>query len=524
MKCAYCGKNNRPGALVCKRCGIALPLAKPSDAPSPVQLVKVDESTESKTESGTGSIETGSVKKPGKKAAFIGTAVILAVLAAAALAIVIAVNSGSIILPSKNSYSVFDNSVFFGGEPFSPDASAVKSAVTDLDGSNAAVLTSDASLYSCVNGINTLIAKNVKGYSISAEGGCIVYSDESGLLWSFDCSAEAGAPVCISNDAVKPGFSVSPDGKTVLYSSEADSKLYANTNGKIREIGDGLVPIAVSNGAKHVYSYSPNDNSIYYTNSRGKTSFIRSNTAPEIFLNSRHDELVFSTYSGNGIVQTMISKAGGEAVEICNSNDVVRPVLPVSGVTIHDDSDPFDIVTCPFKSFDGKLFSGSKLVLYSSSKGAEVLEPNSIGSAAASDNYSTVFYTSEGALLKRVLSGAETAERVADECAAFTLSSNGRIVWYSDLGGVLHCMIGSIDKTIAVGVERFTAISSGRSAAFICSGSLYVNKGGSPTGTYPCEGADAADIYADASVLYYLSESEGWKVISELGKRIDLSK
>ena len=33
MKCAYCGKNNKDGALYCKRCGIGLPPSPPPGGP-----------------------------------------------------------------------------------------------------------------------------------------------------------------------------------------------------------------------------------------------------------------------------------------------------------------------------------------------------------------------------------------------------------------------------------------------------------------------------------------------------------
>lgn len=526
MKCAYCGKNNKAGALVCKRCGIALPLPPPENQSQTTTELQKTVEPASGGSTGTSFAEPSkkSGKKLSKKAGLVIALLIICVAAAAVISLVVVINSGNIVLPAVNGYVSYNDAVFYNGEQVIPDESGTVGGMIDLNGARAAVLTLSGNLYSCSKGENKLAAKKVESFCVSVDGRHIVYTDENDLLWSFDCKDSESAPVCICNNAVKTGYAVSPDGKSVLFAKATDSTLYAFIDGKLRTLEEGHVPVSISNGGKHIYSYCEADNSIYYFNARGKMAFVRSNLGTDIFLNSKHDEIVFSTNSGNGIIQTMISVRGGEAVELCNSDSAVYPVLPAYSITVPSAIEYFAIATCPFKTFDGKVFAGSKLVSYSKKTGAAELDNDHADHACASSNYKTVFYVANNKLLKRNISGSEPAQTVAGDCESFIISSNGKIVWYVDLGGVLHCVNGTNDNTIAVGVEKYRPTMNGKNAVFVCSGALYMNKGGRPGSTYSCGGYLAEDLLVAANDLFFRSEQNGWMKAETMGKSMDLSK
>lgn len=529
MKCAYCGKNNKPGAVVCKRCGVALPVPPPSNpgsSNSSVEDAQVVETGKVIDSRKTGGVASGKLKMSRKTAA-IGIAAIIGVIAAAVLVIVLIANSGSLVLHKTSSYFVNGSAVYYKGESIVPDSTGNAAAVSDLGGSRAAILSADGNLYACAKGQSTLAAKKVEKFCLSVNGNYLAYTDSDGLLWRYDCKDPSNAPVCIFNNAVKDGFAVSPDGGTVLFTRESDSVLCTFVNGKIKtyEGCTGHLPVAVSNGAKHIYSYSPDDNSVYYTNSRGKTSFLRSNLASEIFLNSKHDEIVFASNSGNMKLQTLISASGGEPVELCNSADVVQPVLPVSGCSMEGVVPNFTVVTCPFKTFSEKLFAGSGLVKYSKKTGVTVLLPDTILSARATDNYQTVFCTSSSGLSRIDLKAADSPVRITESCSSFSVSTNGKVIWYKDLGNILHYVKGSSDTEIAIGVEDFASTASGKVCAFMVSGSLYINKSGSASKSYPVEtGEFMKVIAADAANVYYLDGSNVWQKIGKTGKAVNLAK
>ena len=528
MKCAYCGKNNKPGALVCKRCGIALPLTPPSDQKSAAPAEKSESSSEQaqavKVDK-SGGVSSGKPKM-NRKAAAIGIASVVGVIAVAVLVIVLLANSGSLILHKNSGYFANGSALFYKGESVVPGIVGNAAAATDLSGKRAAVLCEDGTLYACEKGTNTLAAKNVEKFAFSVNGNYLAYTDSEGLLWRFDCKDLANAPVCIFNNAVKEGFAISPDGNSVLFTRDSDSALCVYIKGKIKayEGCEGHVPVSVSDGAKAVYSYSPDDNSLYYINAKGKKTQVRSTLIGEIYLNSKHDEIVFAFNSGNLKLQTLISCSGSEPVELCNAADAVRPVLPVSGFAMKDSVPGFDVYTCPFKTFGDKVFYGSQLVRYSKKTGVTVILPDTVSSARASDNYSSVFCVTGSGLSKIDMKAAESPVRVAESCAEFALSSNGKTIWYKDLGDTLHYVKKSKDTAIAGGVGDFAVTLSGKAAAFFVGGKLYVNKSGNPAKSAPVENASPTSIAADVSNLYYLDGASIWKKIDKTGKAENLIK
>ncbi|MBO4384626.1 MAG: hypothetical protein J5854_04320 [Clostridia bacterium] len=526
MKCSYCGKNNKPGAVVCKRCGIALPLdppaAKPfSDSTELVETGTVIDAEEVRMPDHDNDVKGRKVKLSKKTAAVMACAVLFAVLLTAVI-ILVAVNAGSIILPGNNSYTVTGDAVIYNGDAVRPDGELTLDAVSSFDGTKVALRVRGGSLYVCSKGAYRLVTGNAKEYTISSGGQYIVFIDDAGLLWSSDVKDESSAPICVSNDAVNSGFAVSPDGKSVLYVKRSDSTLYAYVNGKVREIGQGFEPVSISDGGKYIYCYRLADNSLYYVNKRDKQTFVRSNVNGEVFLNSRHDEIVFSADSGNGITATMVCVRGGEAKEILLSDGAVMPVLPVSARKILSPVSRFLIASCPVKSFDNKLFCGAKLLSYSFKTGAGILAADP-AAAKASDNYSKALYVSGGKLYAMNVKSGES-DKLADSCAEFTLSSNGRIVWYIDLDNSLHAIKSGSDQLIAHGVDSFTVLPSGREAAFLSGGSLYYNKSGKPAQSYVFEGIDAIATVSDARGHYYKTQDGVWKKLGTGGKRVNLSK
>ncbi|MCR5610889.1 MAG: hypothetical protein K6F68_03550 [Clostridiales bacterium] len=525
MKCAYCGKNNKPGALVCKRCGIALPVEPPagkpfSDSTDMVETGKVIDAEVVRTPDHDVS---GKKVRMSKKTAAVTACAVLFVALLAAVIILVAVNAGSIILPGNNSYTVYTDAVIFNGEAVRPDGALTLDAASSFDGTRVALKTTDGDLYVCSKGTYRLAARNVDEYTISSGGRYVIYSDGAGLLWSCDVKDASSAPVCITNDAANPSFAVSPDGKSVLFVKRSDSTLYAYVNGKLRAIGQGFEPVSISDGGKYIYCYRLADNSLYYVNKRDKQIFVRSNIGENISLNSRHDEIVFSADSGNGIVATMICVRGGDAKEILLSDSAAAPVMPVSAIKSVSPVSRFEVSSFPVKSFDNRLFYGSKLLSFSFRSGAKDLCSNAVSMAKASDNYGKVLYVTGGRLYSMSVRSGE-ADKLADSCSDFTLSANGRIVWYVDLGSSLHAIRSGSDQLIARNVQSFTVLPSGRQAAFIKDGSLCLNKNGRPGQTFVFEGFDAIATVSDARGHYYKTQDGIWKKLGAGGKRTDLSK
>ncbi|MCR5808557.1 MAG: hypothetical protein K6G56_03245 [Clostridiales bacterium] len=514
MKCAYCGKRNKPGAVTCTRCGIALP-------PSPPPEGKPEGEKPERAGEASGANEIEKRLNASKHPAAGLIAVIAAVLALAVLIICLA-TSGSLILPGKNAYSVCDGTAFWGGEPVAPNGVKTVAASTSANGRRAAVLCADGTLYTCRSGEDTAVAKGVVRFTVSGDGKRVLFVDESSLLWSYDCSKKDAAPVCLCSDAVNPDIVVSPDGKSVLVSKRGDSALYLIKGRKIKKLGENYLPVSVSDGGKHVFAFSVSENALYYINRKAKATFIRSNIETELFINSRHDEIVFSTNAGTGRVITMFCRAGKDPVELINGEGSVAPVMPVSGVADSEMFAYYIVTSCPMTTFKGKLFAGFGMVRLGK-KGAELIDPTPVNSPVATDDYGTVYYKIGSELFRRTIKSKKDGASLVEDCANFMISENGSVVWYRNHDGELRCRKGSKDTLIALGAGGFVIKPNGREALFEKDGFLFLNKGGRAKQTFTADGVKADAIFADEKGIYIHTE-EGWKTLPDMTDKVDLSK
>ena len=527
MKCSYCGKKNKPGAVVCKRCGIGLP-------PDPSVIAEAASADKLAGDLGSGD-NASSVTKAGnkagnKKAALIAAAIVLAVLALA-VAIYVLTRPGNVILPAKNAYTAEGTCLVYGGEPIVPETTRIAITEAALNGSRAGMWCENDSLYDCFKGENAIIAKDVVSFTVTSDGRHIVYLDQAGMLWSADRSKTDAAPVNICSERVQLGFAVSPDGNTVIFNKVGDEKLYLYTKGSVKELCDKMAPVAVSNAAKCIWAYSTDENALYYVTKRGKAGFIRSNIGGVMYVNASHDEIVFSTEAGEGIIITMLSVKGKDPVELYNSDAAVKPVLPASGnVSRNNVSSPmtaleppawgYTVVTCPLRSFNGVVFDGGALVRYVKKAGAVTLESKPC-TAIANDKYTAVIYNMDGALYSRNLK-AEAPESLATGCAEFKISSDGKTVWFLDNDSSLKHLYKGTETLIAKCVEKFEILPNGKEAMFIMDGGIYLNKGGNVKKTFVFEGVSTHDIVSDAKGFYICLPSFDWQKLEEGGKKIDI--
>lgn len=520
MKCSYCGKNNKEGALFCKRCGIGLPPAPPPGGRPEAGTTALTDPAPVQDHTDASPAAPAAPAKPTKRKKQLWLVLAALLVAAAALAIVIFANSRGEILPSGSSYSVANTDVFYRGESVIPEGASVKATAVDLDGSTVGALTEDGLLYCFTDGRVDLAARYVDSFDVSAEGTHIIYTDENGLLWSFDCSEPENAPVCICNDLVSADFAVSPDGKTVILNKQTDDSLYLFSDRKLTVIGEKLSPVAVSNGAKHIWAYSGDENALYHCDKRGNRSYVRGGVIDNVYLNSTHEELALSTRSGEDIVITMVSFGANEPIEVANSNASLRPVRTVSGIEMAEQPTFMSgrVITCPYKSFDKRVFSGGMLVRFDKT-GSTVLEPKQSGLTFMTDDYGTLFYCSDGALLRTKPGSGTEPEKVASDVIFYLPSTNGSRIWYLGADSVLYSMRGTSVTAIAPQVDDFRCTPNGNDAIYIKDGILCRNSGGSANQSFFFGDLHASELGADNYGLYALTQN-GWMKLSSGGEKV----
>ena len=529
MKCAYCGKNNKQGALVCKRCGIALPVPPPpvrgegEDAPNGGDHIP----PEGMNGGGSINIEPGNGNgKKTKRVRIAGIAAALAALIALVAVILSLAGSGNgTVFPVKKAYSVFLANewatVFYKGEDVTPVNFNIEKTMLCSDGSVVCMLADNGSdLFVSREGETRDIAKEVNSFTLCVKGNKVVYTDKKGLLWIADTKDSSAAPICVCSSPVENEYAVSPNGGTVLYS--VGGKLFC-WNGSSKELVDGMTAVSVSDGAGCIYAISNSDNALYAVSKRGKKTFIRSNLIAGVYLNQAHDEIVFSTDAGAGKIITMCSMRGKEPREVLNSSEEVVPVIPVNCIMKAENQTYAEVFTTPFKHFEGKYFAGASLVKFSA-KGSAVIEPVKCHDAATSKNGKTVIFIN-GSTLKRRTEGEASAETLAENCEDYIASTDCRIVWYTGFdNGSLYCLNGTVKELISPAtIWGYAVTPDGKTAVFRIGGSVFCNKGGTPKNTFAYEGLTVEKVFADRNGVRIKTE-KGWDKLPSGGKRIDLTK
>ncbi|MBR5719277.1 MAG: hypothetical protein IKX16_09700, partial [Clostridia bacterium] len=161
MRCSYCNKNNKDGALFCKRCGIGLPQPGPAAKETTVEhIISEDAAEHSASEYENTVIETARESSGRRRhlkhlLMFMLFAIIL--FAVVYLVISLFVNRSEPILAARGSYTSVNGAVICKGSVLAPGDESVKSTVTNLSGSMGGLLTGDGFLYSFVNEHEVLV-------------------------------------------------------------------------------------------------------------------------------------------------------------------------------------------------------------------------------------------------------------------------------------------------------------------------------------------------------------------------------
>lgn len=529
MKCSRCGRRNKAGAIVCRNCGAAL-MPDFSDGTAAASRASGDAAgmitDGSERESAVSSKLNGiknAVKEKAKANRRPLTIILVCIIAAAIAAAAIAIAAGtvSVYLPGASSYTVLgggeDISVLYRGKAALPHLSPI-AADCSADAGSIGVIDERGMLYCCHGGSTRTVDASAVGLDMADSGKYLLYTDGSARLWAYDCKKKDALPVCICSEAVSPDYAVSSDGKCVVYTKSADGGLYLAyvKNGKEIKLGQGYVPVSVSNGAKQIYAYKEDDCSLYMLGKNGSAAYIRGGIGPMIYLNYDHSEIVFTTEASNGNVKTMLYRNGRE-YEVGGMG--LAPVLTASMRPAEKQTEFFKVVTCPRKSFDGTLFYGDGLLSFGF-KGSAVLNSGSIYRAVLSDNSKHLYFTEDGSLYHAVSTDFADCEKLYDNCLTFAAGKSGAAVWFVDSTGSLFCCTGTNVVRAAADVECFAVSPDGKQAVFVSGGNLFMSRSSSPANAKSL-GQAAFDAEFDRFGMYFF-DGKKWQGVTNRGKLTDL--
>lgn len=473
MKCNYCGEENGQDNKFCQKCGAQL-----ENEDSAKSKVDVDEIKNKSVEI---------IKKIPNKVIGIAVSCIAAILV-----LVILVNlfkADKYILAENDILSAFDSSSEQTSIVY--DTKLISSKIEgevaltqySLDGKTAAVSTLEGELYFINKSGISKVADSVKSFVLSQAGQGIVYIDEDDFLFLY--SIKDKKSVKIEEDVATKGMCISPDGKTVLYTildegeeGESSVDLYLYKGKKSDKLGSNLVPIAVSNSAKYVYSYNNENDSLYVSSGTGERTKLAADIGAQFLFNKDNTQIGF-TADGKAYV----SVKGGDKVKVSNSS--LSPVLPLAtGETLRSNGlgtsisiAVNDLLEMVYMDISGDLY-------YIDKKGESDKITGNVFSVNMSADGKTLYYLkTSGTLFKTEVKDYSEPLELAEDVARFVITPDGQYAYYIDDSDSLWAKKGKKDAVrIADEVSDLVATSK-NTVLFISdysnnSGILYSSKNG----------------------------------------------
>lgn len=296
---------------------------------------------------------------------------------------------------------------------------------TNLKGTTVAVLTTDNTLYLINNKKVNKVSDKVRDFTISSNASIIAYADHDDTLRLYD----GDASIKIAENVYEDEFAISPDGKTVLYTTqdkESDEcELFIYNGVRSVSLGVGLYPVGVSDKGEYIYACSDDMKALYMCSPEGEKDKISDFKIGwwRPFLNTDHTEIVFYTEDG-----TYISVKGSEKKKLSES-----PLVPV----IPDES----------------------LIIF-----------GSVANICSSDSFLNVFYMNDNERDLYFINGEGKSEKLNDNVNYVRVSEDGKEVIYTarDTSDVLDKLYRmnvkdlANPKELASGISRYVTSPDGK--------------------------------------------------------------
>ncbi len=349
----------------------------------------------------------------------------------------------------------------------------VYQAERSLDGRLCAVLADygfyedSGDLYYADEKTVVLVAEGVSSFTFSDEGTGIAYIKGSadymtGDLYLYSVKDQESTKI---DSGVKAGsVCISPDGKSIAYigsySNDYSFKGYRSIKGdKPEEMGENIIPIAISDGGKYQYYYELTGSSydLYVKHRKNEVKLATSMySGTSVFLNKDYTQLL---YIDEG--KTYLSE-NGDTKEKISSSQMQYCVLPDNTASKSTDTTESSIYVYGISDFGGKVVAiDSSLYYLNKDFEPELITGYVYYYQLAADNNS-LLYSNGGSLyyiknIKKSRMSEEIGSNI--DIYMFTASDDLSQVYYTDEDDTLYYKKGSKDsRKVADGVYYYYAI------------------------------------------------------------------
>lgn len=285
-------------------------------------------------------------------------------------------------------------------------------------------------LYAVRNKRLIRITNNISSsFTLSSSGNAVCYTDREG---SLKLNSISGQDSLVSETADE--YCVSPDGKTVIFSSYDESglsyNLYCCKKGSVSEIGTGLVPVGVENNAENIYACDTEFKTLYSVSPDGKEkNKISEITDSNILFNSDCTQIIFNSDSGT---------------YICFSGSVRKIIYPFTGAYPVFSDDNIPIVTnekhgikiYPTDDFTDMYYylAEKKTLSYIDSNCARTDIFENVTNVSVSSDLKYVYFTDSSESLYMIKNKKEPV-CVKNEVSDFNISNDGKFYTFTNSSG-----------------------------------------------------------------------------------------
>ena len=462
MTCPYCGAQNEPGFQFCKTCGAKL-AAKPAapqqpqyqapqqpqyqapqpqyqqyqapqpqyqapqqpqyQAPVAVAPKQPKKSPFEDLIKKIKSIDFGALLKDPKKL-IIPAAAVAAVLVLVILISVISAAGGKAVTPETSYYALNvdgEYTLLRDDKIIEEGMDRIYMLTSSMDGS-VAVYESEDELFAIQNSKIVSITDEWSDMTLSVNGASLLVTDYDGVLSIYNTKNGDGTEIAEDVE----WFCVSPDGKTVVYLvyDDGDYITYLYKGKNSIELGEDLIPVAVSNGAKVIYCIDDEKGSLCTVDTKGNTEKIASNVYDDgFFMNEDHTQMIFQADG-----KWYATVKGGEKIKL--TSDYNFRIMTYQYAASFEDYN-IDMITYPtsdlrncFVLVDGDIsWMNNKWELTKAAKDVEE-------AYVSADGKTLVYLKDNGKLLKVTSNKLDKPVELAEDIWSFMPTSDCSAVYY----------------------------------------------------------------------------------------------
>ncbi len=444
MKCQVCGHECPQGVIFCSQCGAKLEAAPTSQNPkedpglqvnvqeqsntstSPVQLQQNEthqaeqpqmstmqqpmNQSQLQMNSSNSNMQTTRKKIPMKLIALGGGALVV-IIVAVLLITKFFFTSSDYFYYSEDSISAWreyidheTGDIFVLNDNIIVSAEDMANYTYSPDYLTFAVLAYDDTLSVVTKKGLEEIAEQVNNYVISDDGSKIVYidydedRDDIGDLYSYDVAK--GESKKISSNCFSTDIKISPDGNSIAYIKDYEDedkfKLFTSIDGKEAVVGNGMIPIAISNNGSYLYYL---DGDKIYVKTTDDKQRLASNYDGTLYFNYDYSEVLYEDDDN-----TYISIKGSEKQKV-SDDDFYSIVLPdrvmISGGRYLDSSSfgSYTYIVLGIKNFTNQVYElDSEYYFVDSKLECHPICPEYVDCVKISEDGKSILYSYEGSL------------------------------------------------------------------------------------------------------------------------------